>query len=33
MNIGQEVKGVLDMKVNDDKSYDVNLMSEIGGLV
>ena len=27
VNIGQEVKGVLDMKVNDDKSYDVNMMS------
>lgn len=26
MNVGQEVTGVLDMKVNDDKSYDVNLM-------
>ena len=27
MNMGQSVSGVIDMKVNDDKSYDVTLNS------
>lgn len=27
MNVGQSISGVLDMKVNDDKSYDMNLVS------
>lgn len=30
VNMGQSVSGVLDMKVNDDKSYDVTLNSRIG---
>lgn len=28
VNVGQSVSGVLDLKVNDDKSYDINLVSK-----
>ena len=31
MNVGQMVKGMLDLKVNDDKSYDVTAECRRGG--